>query len=118
MDVHKNASLTPRGREAMVRTVVDEGATQAEAARLIAMSKLVHDQRGVRGCCQSFKAKLLDTAGGPIGESCRGGLSRKSAMAADKEKSERGPDLYQQRNSDDEREAHRLWAMPGEKCIC
>jgi transposase-like protein len=33
MDVHDNASLTPRGREAMVRAVVDQGLTKAEAAR-------------------------------------------------------------------------------------
>jgi transposase InsO family protein len=33
MDVHQNARLTPRGREAMVRAVVDCGATNAEAAR-------------------------------------------------------------------------------------
>ena len=33
MDVHKNARLTPRGREQMVRAVVDDGLTQALAAR-------------------------------------------------------------------------------------
>jgi len=33
MDVHKNARLTPRGRELMVRAVVDDGLTMAEAAR-------------------------------------------------------------------------------------
>ena len=33
MDIHNNARLTPRGREAMVRTVVDDGLTQAQAAR-------------------------------------------------------------------------------------
>ena len=33
MDVHKNARLTPKGREAMVRSVVDDGLTKAEAAR-------------------------------------------------------------------------------------
>ena len=33
MDVHNNARLTPRGREAMVRAVVDQGLTKAEAAR-------------------------------------------------------------------------------------
>lgn len=33
MDVHKNARLTPKGREAMVRAVVDYGLTQAAAAR-------------------------------------------------------------------------------------
>ncbi len=33
MDVHNNASLTPRGREQMVRAVVDDGLTRTEAAR-------------------------------------------------------------------------------------
>jgi transposase InsO family protein len=33
MDSHKNARLTPRGREAMVRAVVDQGLTKAAAAR-------------------------------------------------------------------------------------
>jgi transposase InsO family protein len=33
MDSHKNARLTPKGREAMVRAVVDEGLTRAAAAR-------------------------------------------------------------------------------------
>ena len=33
MDVHKNACLTPRGREQLVRAVVDDGLSKAEAAR-------------------------------------------------------------------------------------
>jgi hypothetical protein len=33
MDTHKNAPLTPRGREAMVRSVVEGGLSQAAAAR-------------------------------------------------------------------------------------
>ena len=33
MNGHKNARLTPRGREAMVRSVITEGATKAEAAQ-------------------------------------------------------------------------------------
>lgn len=33
MDVHKNARLTPKGREAMVRLVLDKGLTNAQAAR-------------------------------------------------------------------------------------
>ena len=33
MDTHKNASLTPKGREQMVRAVVDGGLSQASAAR-------------------------------------------------------------------------------------
>jgi transposase InsO family protein len=33
MDVHKNARLTPKGREEMVRAVVDSGLTKAAAAR-------------------------------------------------------------------------------------
>src|SRR5215468_1365280 len=33
MDTHKNAPLTPKGREAMVRSVVEEGLSEAAAAR-------------------------------------------------------------------------------------
>lgn len=33
MDTHKNARLTPKGREEMVRAVVDRGPRQASAAR-------------------------------------------------------------------------------------
>src|ERR1700752_1176977 len=33
MDTHKNARLTPKGREAMVRAVVDSGLSKAAAAR-------------------------------------------------------------------------------------
>src|ERR671927_179099 len=33
MDTHKNASLTPKGRELMVRCVVEGGLSQAAAAR-------------------------------------------------------------------------------------
>lgn len=33
MDTHDNARLAPKGREAMVRSVVDHGLTKAQAAR-------------------------------------------------------------------------------------
>src|ERR1700735_3403471 len=33
MDTHKNASLTPRGREAMARIVMEGGSSKAAAAR-------------------------------------------------------------------------------------
>src|SRR5215813_5514703 len=33
MDTHKNASLTPKGREDMVRAVLDQGLSKAAAAR-------------------------------------------------------------------------------------
>src|SRR5215510_15957128 len=33
MDTHKNAPLTPKGREAMVRSIVEEGLSKAAAAR-------------------------------------------------------------------------------------
>ncbi len=33
MDTHKNARLTPKGREEMVRAVVDRGLSKAAAAR-------------------------------------------------------------------------------------
>ena len=32
MDVHENASLTPKGREAMVRSVIEGGLSKAAAA--------------------------------------------------------------------------------------
>jgi hypothetical protein len=34
MDTHKNAPLTPKGREAMLRSIVEGGLTKAAAARL------------------------------------------------------------------------------------
>ena len=33
MDTHKNAPLTPKGREAMVRIVIEGGVTKSAAAR-------------------------------------------------------------------------------------
>jgi transposase-like protein len=33
MDIHNNARLTPKGREEMVRAVVDRGMTKGEDAR-------------------------------------------------------------------------------------
>jgi hypothetical protein len=33
MDTHKNAPLTPKGREAMVRSVTENGLSKAAAAR-------------------------------------------------------------------------------------
>src|ERR1700757_1230289 len=33
MDTHKNAPLTPKGREAMVRSVVERGLSKAASAR-------------------------------------------------------------------------------------
>ena len=33
MDTHKNAPLTPKGREVMVRSVIEGGLTKAAAAR-------------------------------------------------------------------------------------
>jgi transposase-like protein len=33
MDIHKNAALTPKGREMMVRAVIDGGLSKAAAAR-------------------------------------------------------------------------------------
>ena len=41
MNVHKNARLTPKGREAMVRAVVDDGLTSTEVGRqLLGHSKI------------------------------------------------------------------------------
>lgn len=35
MDVHKNAPLTPKGREAMVRSVIEGGLSKADAGRQV-----------------------------------------------------------------------------------
>ena len=58
MDTHKNARLTPKGREAMVRAVVDGGLTKAAAARQFhttpkTVGKWVDrfQLRGVEGLC-------------------------------------------------------------------
>jgi transposase InsO family protein len=58
MDTHKNARLTPKGREEMVRAVVDNGLTQALAAhRFNTSSKTVAKwvkrfrTEGVKGLC-------------------------------------------------------------------
>lgn len=57
MNVHKNAPLTPKGREAMVRSVVEGGLSQAGAADLFnttpkTVAKWVKRFRaeGVEGC--------------------------------------------------------------------
>ena len=54
MDVHENARLTPRGREGMVRAVVDYGATSAEAARRfnISAKTVAKWVRRLRGDCE------------------------------------------------------------------
>jgi transposase len=45
MDMHKNARLTPKGREAMVRAVVDDGLSRAEAARRFNTTPKTVDKR-------------------------------------------------------------------------
>jgi transposase InsO family protein len=58
MDSHKNARLTPKGREEMVRAIVDKGLTQAAAARCFntspkTVAKWIRRFRkeGVKGLC-------------------------------------------------------------------
>jgi transposase InsO family protein len=65
MDTHKNARLTPKGREAMVRAVVDCGLSKAEAARRYnttakTVSKWVKRFRkeGVEGLCDRSSRPL------------------------------------------------------------
>jgi transposase len=41
MDTHKNASLTPKGREAMARRVIDGGLSKAAARAFHTTSKTV-----------------------------------------------------------------------------
>jgi len=41
MNSHKNAPLTPKGREAMVRSVTEGGLSQAVAARPLTLGRLI-----------------------------------------------------------------------------
>ena len=65
MDTHKNAPLTPKGREAMVRAVVDSGLTKAEAAR-----RFNTTAKTVRKWVERFRAEgvagLLDRSSKPL----------------------------------------------------
>lgn len=55
MDTHKNARLTPKGREEMVRSVVDSGLTPAVAA-----SKFNTTAKTVRKWVERFRAQGVD----------------------------------------------------------
>lgn len=64
MDVHKNARLTPKGREAMVRAVVQGGCSKAEAARRFnATAKTV--AKWVGRFCKSGLEGLADRSSRP-----------------------------------------------------
>jgi transposase InsO family protein len=65
MNIHKNAPLTPKGREAMVRAVLDGGLTRAAAARQFntsakTVSKWVErfQENGVEGLCDRSSRPL------------------------------------------------------------
>ena len=64
MNVHKNARLTPKGREAMVRDVTDRGLTQAEAARrhYTTPKTVAKWVRRFRGHFMSLQGGCLDAA--------------------------------------------------------
>ncbi|MGY4410931.1 hypothetical protein ACVWW4_002667 [Bradyrhizobium sp. LB7.1] len=49
MNVHKNAPLTPKGREAMVRSVVEGGLTQAAAAATPSSTAAAPTTSGILG---------------------------------------------------------------------
>jgi len=68
MDTHKNAPLTPKGREAMVRSVVEGGVTKAAAAHQFnttakTVAKWVERFRaeGVNGLRDHSSRPLTDT---------------------------------------------------------
>ena len=59
MNVHKNAPLTPKGREAMVRSVVEGGLSKADAAyqfnttsKTVAASNRKHCRVGYRSTAE------------------------------------------------------------------
>src|SRR5712675_572044 len=55
MDVHKNAPLTPKGREAMVRGVMEGGLSKAAAARQFNITPKI-----VAKWVERFRAKGVD----------------------------------------------------------
>lgn len=63
MNVHKNARMTPKGREAMVRAVVDDGETVSAVARRFGTSR-----KTVRKWCERFREHGL---GGLLDHSSR-----------------------------------------------
>jgi transposase len=95
MDMHENARLTPRGREAMVRAVVDGGLPQAEAARRFNISaktvgKWVRRFRaeglaGLRDCSSRphFLPSQTPLATGDAVESLRRQRRTQAAIAAE-----------------------------------
>jgi transposase InsO family protein len=73
MDTHKNARLTPKGREAMVRSVVDSGLSPAAAARRFhttpkTVAKWVNRFRaeGVDGLCDRSSRPLSSPSQIPL----------------------------------------------------
>ena len=54
MDIHQNARLTPKGREAMVRLILERGATAKAAATAFAVS-----ERTVRKWLRRFRSEGL-----------------------------------------------------------
>ncbi|MGY4467661.1 transposase [Bradyrhizobium sp. LB9.1b] len=55
MNVHKNAALMPKGREAMVRSVVEGGLSQADAADLFNTTP-----KTVAKWVERFRAEAVD----------------------------------------------------------
>jgi transposase-like protein len=55
MDTHKNAPLTPKGREAMVRSVVEGGLSKTAAARQFNVTA-----KTVAKCVERFRAEGVD----------------------------------------------------------
>src|SRR6202140_460540 len=55
MDVHKNAPLTPKGREAMVRSVIEGGSSKAAAARQFKITPKIVDK-----WVERFRAEGVD----------------------------------------------------------
>ena len=73
MDTHKNASLTPKGREAMVRRVIEDGLSKASAAR-----RFNTTPKTVAKWVERFRAE--GDAGDPLSRAS-GGIEREHQMA-------------------------------------
>jgi len=64
MDTHKNARLTPKGREEMVRAVVDRGMSNGAAARQFNTTPKIVGKWVGRFCAEAGGNRVGLAAGG------------------------------------------------------
>ena len=79
MDTHKNARLTPKGREEMVRAVVDRGLSKAAAARQFNTTAKTVD-KWVKRYCEEGVEGLRDRSSRPLSSASQTSLATCAAI--------------------------------------